>query len=64
MVLDYCLLLLFSGLTEHATICLLLFQSVQVSPPNDAISVDFRPLKLQPDGTRQYTVAQITFRGE
>ncbi|XP_076446798.1 transmembrane protein 131-like isoform X2 [Babylonia areolata] len=36
--------------------------SVSVSPPNDAISIDFRPLKLQPDSSRQYTVAHITFR--
>lgn len=40
------------------------FQSVSVSPPNDAISIDFRPLKLQPDSSRQYTVAHITFRGK
>ncbi|XP_070197652.1 transmembrane protein 131-like isoform X2 [Littorina saxatilis] len=36
--------------------------SVTVSPPNDAISIDFRPLKLQPDSSRQYTAAHITFR--
>ncbi|KAH9505685.1 hypothetical protein Btru_055497, partial [Bulinus truncatus] len=36
--------------------------SVNVSPPNDAVSVDFRPFKLQPDGSRPKTVAQITFR--
>lgn len=36
--------------------------SVNVSPPNDAVSVDFRPFKLQPDGSRPTTIAQITFR--
>ncbi|KAK0064719.1 transmembrane protein 131 [Biomphalaria pfeifferi] len=36
--------------------------SVTVSPPNDAVSVDFRPFKLQPDGSRPTAVAQITFR--
>ncbi|XP_005095325.1 transmembrane protein 131 isoform X2 [Aplysia californica] len=36
--------------------------SVNVSPPNNAVSVDFRPFKLQPDGSRPTTVAHITFR--
>ncbi|XP_059172508.1 transmembrane protein 131-like isoform X2 [Physella acuta] len=36
--------------------------SVNVSPPNDAVSVDFRPFKLQPDSSRPTTVAQITFK--
>ncbi|XP_052793068.1 transmembrane protein 131-like isoform X2 [Mya arenaria] len=36
--------------------------SVTVHPPNEAISVDFRPIKLQPDLLRQTTVARITFR--
>ncbi|RUS80317.1 hypothetical protein EGW08_011918, partial [Elysia chlorotica] len=35
--------------------------SVSISPPNDAVSVDFRPLKLQPDGSTASTVAHITF---
>ncbi|GAB1597873.1 transmembrane protein 131-like isoform X1 [Argonauta hians] len=35
---------------------------VSLSPPNDAISVEFRPMKLQPDILRPVTVAQITFR--
>ncbi|BFZ14499.1 hypothetical protein BsWGS_17535 [Bradybaena similaris] len=36
--------------------------SVNVSPPNAAVSVDFRPFKIQPDGSRPTTVAHITFR--
>ncbi|KAL4230243.1 hypothetical protein ACF0H5_010629 [Mactra antiquata] len=36
--------------------------SVTVSPPNEAISVDFRPIKLQPDLLRQTPVAHITFK--
>ncbi|XP_029658546.1 transmembrane protein 131 isoform X2 [Octopus sinensis] len=35
---------------------------VSLSPPNDAISVEFRPMKLQPDVLRRVAVAQITFR--
>ncbi|GFS24444.1 transmembrane protein 131-like isoform X4, partial [Elysia marginata] len=35
--------------------------SVSISPPNDAVSVDFRPFKLQPDGGTASTVAHITF---
>ncbi|WAQ99558.1 TM131-like protein [Mya arenaria] len=38
--------------------------SVTVHPPNEAISVDFRPIKLQPDLLRQTTVARITFRAK
>ncbi|XP_053399004.1 transmembrane protein 131-like isoform X2 [Mercenaria mercenaria] len=36
--------------------------SVTVSPPNDAVSVDFRPIKLPPELLRQTTVAYVTFR--
>ena len=39
------------------------FQSVTVSPPNEAISIDFRPAKLQPELLRQTTVAYISFKG-
>ncbi|XP_041357021.1 transmembrane protein 131-like isoform X2 [Gigantopelta aegis] len=35
--------------------------SISVSPSNKAISIDFRPLKLQPDPNRHTTVAHITF---
>ncbi|XP_071088410.1 transmembrane protein 131-like isoform X1 [Haliotis cracherodii] len=35
--------------------------SVNVSPSNDAVSIDFRPIKLQPDPGRQVTVAHITY---
>ena len=34
---------------------------ITVSPPNDAVSVDFRPIKLQPNSLKPTTVAQITF---
>lgn len=40
------------------------FQSVTVSPPNEAISIDFRPIKLQSELLRPITVAHITFKGE
>ncbi|XP_060574251.1 transmembrane protein 131-like isoform X2 [Ruditapes philippinarum] len=36
--------------------------SVTLSPPNEAVSVDFRPIKLQPELLRQTTVAHVTFR--
>lgn len=36
--------------------------SVTVSPPNDAISVDFRPTKIQPELLRQTTIAYVTFK--
>ncbi|GFN80733.1 transmembrane protein 131-like isoform x2 [Plakobranchus ocellatus] len=35
--------------------------SVSVSPPNDALKIDFRPFKLPPSGSRASTVAHITF---
>ena len=54
-------LLFYPGLIENFII---LIQSVTISPPNDAISVDFRPMKIQPELLRQTTVAHITFRGE
>ncbi|XP_061164811.1 transmembrane protein 131-like isoform X1 [Saccostrea echinata] len=38
--------------------------SVSVSPPNEAISIDFRPTKLQPDILRHTSVARITFNAE
>ena len=34
-----------------------------MSPPNDAISIDFRPAKLQPELMRQTAVAYISFKG-
>ena len=39
-------------------------QSVTVSPPNDAVSVDFRPTKMQPELLRQTTIAYVTFKGK
>ncbi|XP_052281424.1 LOW QUALITY PROTEIN: transmembrane protein 131-like [Dreissena polymorpha] len=36
--------------------------SVTVHPPNEAITVDFRPIKLHPELLRQTTVAHVTFR--
>ena len=36
---------------------------MSVHPPNEAISVDFRPVKLQPEFPKQTTVAYVTFRG-
>lgn len=41
-----------------------LSQGVSVSPPNEAISIDFRPTKLQPDILRHTSVARITFNGK
>ncbi|XP_048778429.1 transmembrane protein 131-like isoform X3 [Ostrea edulis] len=38
--------------------------SVTVSPPNEAINIDFRPTKLQPDILRHTSVARITFNAE
>lgn len=40
------------------------FQSVLLSPANEAVSVDFRPVRLPPDMMRFTTVAQITFKGK
>ncbi|XP_052077045.1 transmembrane protein 131-like isoform X3 [Mytilus californianus] len=36
--------------------------SVSVSPPNDAINIEFRPTKLQPDIVRHTTIAHVTFK--
>ncbi|KAK6172925.1 hypothetical protein SNE40_016488 [Patella caerulea] len=36
--------------------------SIVVSPPNDAISIDFRPSKIPPDDKKQTTVAHITYK--
>ncbi|OWF37267.1 transmembrane protein 131-like isoform X2 [Mizuhopecten yessoensis] len=35
---------------------------ITVSPPNNAISIEFRPIRLQPDIIRHTPVAQITFK--
>ncbi|XP_013418594.1 transmembrane protein 131-like isoform X2 [Lingula anatina] len=36
-------------------------QSVSLFPPNDAVSIDFRPIKIQPDVLQPTTVATITY---
>ena len=38
-------------------------QSITVSPPNDAISIEFRPTKLQPDVLQTTPVALISYTG-
>ena len=41
-----------------------IFQDISVSPPNEAISVHFRPTHLKPDLWEPSTVAKISYNGK
>lgn len=51
-------------LCSFLTVTLCSLQNVTISPPNSAISIDFRPIQLKPDVLQPVIVAFISFTGE